>query len=123
MKVLCVDDDRVNCEMQQRLLQYAGYEAFCCHDGADAMEVIERLKPEVILLDLCMPQMDGFAVAEELLHNPDMRPRCLIAITGLATPDAQEKAQSMGFNHYLLKPVEWSKLSAILEHAYVSAPH
>lgn len=116
MRVLVVDDDRSNCLVQVRLLEIAGYEAFCCHDGADAMEVIERLRPDVILLDLCMPQMDGFAVVEELNHNFDMRPKCLIAVTGLTTEEAKHKASELGFDYYLLKPVEWSRLSSILQH-------
>ena len=115
MRVLVVDDDRSTCLMQSRLLELAGYEAFCCHDGADAMEVIERLRPDVILLDLCMPQMDGFAVAEELNDNPDMRPRCLIAATSLVREEAKQKASELGFDHYLLKPVDWPQLSSILE--------
>lgn len=117
MQILVVEDDRSTRELQKRLLQKSGYEASYCYNGVDAMELIERPRPDVILLDILLPQMDGFAVAEVLKHNSELRPQCLISVTGLVQDRAKQKAAELGFDHCLLQPVEWPKLSAILQEA------
>jgi CheY-like chemotaxis protein len=79
------------------------------------MEMIERLRPDVVLLDLSMPQMTGYDIAEELLQNSDLKPRCLIAVTGYGQQDDRAKTALAGFDYHLLKPIVWEELETILE--------
>lgn len=115
MRVLVADDDRGNVELQFRLLQREGYNVIpCCH-GPDVMELVERLRPDALLLDLAMPDVSGYDIAEELQFNPDLRPRCLIAITGYGRESDRAKSAAAGFDYHLVKPVVWEELKAILK--------
>lgn len=115
MRVLVADDDRGNVELQVRLLQREGHHAFRCYHGADVMEMVERLRPDVLLLDLAMPDLSGYEIAEELRLNPDLRPECVIAVTGYDRDSDRARTAEAGFDHHLVKPVSWDQLQAVLE--------
>lgn len=114
LRVLVVDDDSAMTESYSLLLNACGFESHVCVHGVEAMEMIERLRPHVVLLDLSMPGLDGFGVAEELQHNPDLRPILLIANTGYGDEAHRLKKAAAGFDHHLVKPVHWDDLRTIL---------
>jgi CheY-like chemotaxis protein len=76
--------------------------------------LVELYRPEVLLLDLAMPTMNGFDVAMELQKNPDLRPKLLIAITGYGDQAAREMTTQAGFDFHLVKPVKLAKLLTLL---------
>ena len=117
MQILVVDNDRDTSLSLVRLLRQLGYAAEGCTESSEALEMIERLRPAVIMLDLAMPTITGLDIAEELQHNPDLRPRLLIAVTGYESAELRAKTRALGFDHYFLKPLELPRLRGVIETA------
>jgi CheY-like chemotaxis protein len=69
------------------------------------MDMVERLRPEIIVLDLTMPGMSGFDIAEEITHNTDLRPKPLIAVTADGSESSREKTAQHGFDRHFVKPI------------------
>ena len=82
LRVLVVDDDTDHATSLAIMLGEYGYDSHVCLQAMDCMEAVERLRPHVILLDLAMPGMTGFDIAQEIQENPDLRPARLVAVTG-----------------------------------------
>ena len=82
LRVLVVDDDSDHATSLAILLCEHGCDTHVCLHARDCMEAVERLRPQIILLDLAMPGMTGFDIAQEIQDNPDLRPRHLVAVTG-----------------------------------------
>jgi CheY-like chemotaxis protein len=102
---LLVDDDRAQTFLLAKLVSRAGYEPVECHYARDCMEMVERLHPEVIVLDLTMPGMTGFDIADEISHNPDLRPKRLIAVTADGSDVARRLTAEHGFDFHFVKPI------------------
>jgi CheY-like chemotaxis protein len=117
VRVLVVDDDADHANTLGILLGEHGYTTYVCLDAKECMAVVERLRPQVILLDLSMPGMSGFDVAYEMQHNLDLRPARLVAVTGHGQDSDRQKTKLCGFDHHLLKPVDFQDLEAILRTA------
>jgi two-component system, OmpR family, response regulator len=117
LRVLVVDDDSDHASSLAALLTDYGYDAHVCLHAKDCMDAVERLRPQVILLDLAMPGMTGFDIAYEIHHNPDLRPARLVAVTGHGQESDRQQTKTWGFDHHLLKPVDWQDLEAILKTA------
>jgi CheY-like chemotaxis protein len=115
MTILIVDDDHDTVATLAMLLRRAGCYVIECEKGKEAMALIEQHKPTHVLLDLAMPGMDGFAIADELSHNPDLRPQKLIALSGYGDERMRERTSEAGFDCHLLKPVEFSELLAAMQ--------
>lgn len=115
IKVLVVDDEGDTVATQILLLRQSNYEAMGCTYAKDVMALIEEHRPEAVLLDLSMPGLSGFDIAEELSHHPDLKPRCLIAVTGYGQESDRKKTTATGFDYHLLKPLEWKALRTILD--------
>lgn len=114
MRVLVVDDQVVLVKALASVLRQWGFEVLECSDSADCLDMIERLRPDVVLLDLLMPQMSGFDIAAEMRRNPDLRPSRLIAVTGHDTPEHRQKTHALGFDFHLAKPIDLQMLRAAL---------
>jgi CheY-like chemotaxis protein len=119
MPILIADDDADTVTTQALLLRSRGYEVLTCVHGNDVMPMVEEHHPRALLLDLSMPQMNGFDVAQELHDNPDLRPQLLVAITGYGDDKTKERTAAAGFDYHLLKPVNIEELAAILDRALV----
>lgn len=104
-RVLVVDDNRDAADMLGVLLELFGCEVRVCYDGATALAVAGSFRPEVCLLDLCMPGMDGYALAGRVRAAlPDSAIR-LAAVTALGGEDARRRSAAAGFDVHLVKPV------------------
>lgn len=114
MRILVVDDQPVQVVVLGKLLRTWGFEVYECTDSQNCMEMVERLHPDVILLDLVMPLMNGFDIADEIQQNPDLRPLGLIAITARGTARDREETLAHGFDYHLVKPVESQELQSLL---------
>lgn len=117
LSILRVDDSADTVETSAALLRLFGYEVRTARSGAEALALLDGWQPEVALLDLRMPGMDGYELARCLCERPGGRP-LLIAITGACTRADRERAEAAGFDHYLMKPVDPDALTGLLrDHA------
>ena len=105
IKVLIADDEQETLSIMARKVQMEGYEVVTARDGLEAWEMIVKESPDVILLDLVMPQMDGFTVLKNLRENPPSQKwQPVIIISGLNELEDMQKGFSLEADHYLTKP-------------------
>lgn len=115
--VLIVDDNEDALELLAELLRSHGYETRTAHDGPTALELLDQFTPDVAILDIGLPVMDGFELARRVRDRPDLRSIRLIALTGYGQPSDRERASKAGFDFHLVKPVDIDRLAALLEAA------
>lgn len=113
-RVLVVDDNRDAVTSLAMLLKMLGSEVKVANDGATALSFLEDYQPNVILLDLGMPNMDGYEVARRIRESPQTERIILIALTGWGQEDARQRTQAAGFDQHLVKPASVTQLQAIL---------
>ena len=114
-KVLIAEDNPVNRELLRELLENRGYEVEEACDGEEALEMVERGRPDVLLLDLGMPKLDGFGVVRKLRENPQLAALPVMAVTAYAMRGDREKVLEAGFDGYLSKPINAVLLAEELE--------
>lgn len=119
--VLVVDDDEGLLETLHDLLEMEGYSVVVAHNGSEALEKLETVRPAVILLDLRMPRMDGATFAREVHQRGNLRSLYIIVMT--ANLDAQKTAAAIGANDFLAKPFDVDELLGKIEHALHYAIH
>jgi signal transduction histidine kinase/DNA-binding response OmpR family regulator len=113
-KVLVVDDHPDVTRSLARLLRLSGHEVRTAEDGAGALAEVERFRPEVVLLDIGLPGMDGYQVARAIRKLPHTESLVLVALTGYGQADDRRRSHEAGFDHHLVKPVDADALSAVL---------
>jgi len=113
LRVLVVDDNVDSAEMLQVLLGAMGHHIELAHDGRSALALVATLHPQVVLLDIGLPDMDGYEVARQIRarHAEPMR---LIALTGWGQDEVRQKAREAGFDHHLIKPTDPEVLERLL---------
>jgi CheY-like chemotaxis protein len=116
-RVLIVDDNADAAEMLTALLQALGYETALANDGAAALEVARGFAPQIALLDIGLPIMDGYELARRLRQLDACRETLLVAVSGYGQPSDRERSRLAGFAHHLVKPVELATLTSLLESA------
>jgi CheY-like chemotaxis protein len=115
IKVLIAEDNAVNRELLRELLEARGYEVLEACDGQEALHMIEQTQPEVLLLDIGMPVLDGFAVVRRIRENPRLALLPVVAVTAYAMRGDREKILNSGFDGYLSKPLNPSALTEELD--------
>jgi CheY-like chemotaxis protein len=113
-RVLIVDDDPLSRELLADCLQSLDVEIHQAHDGLEALDVIEEARPDLMLVDIQMPRMDGFALLKELRSRNDTRSIPIFAISAFAMAGDAERALARGFNQYITKPVSVGKLRKLV---------
>jgi PAS domain S-box-containing protein len=114
LRILVVDDNVDAAEMLAMYLEAAGHELLVEHKAIPALERALRERPDVCLLDLGLPDMDGNALAGRLRAQPELATATLIAVTGYGSERDKENALAAGFHHHLVKPVDTAALGALL---------
>ena len=114
LRVLVVDDNTDSAESMAMLLGLQGHETRTALDGPAALEAAQVFRPELILLDIGLPGMDGYEVARRLRTELHMDETVLIAMTGYGHEQDRREAQAAGFNHHLVKPVDPAALQRVL---------
>lgn len=104
-RVLLVEDNYDNYEMVRFLLERAGYTVIGARTGREAVTAAKEHKPDVILMDLSLPEMDGWEAAREIKNNPEIANIPLIALTAHTLPGDRKKALESGFDDYISKPI------------------
>jgi CheY-like chemotaxis protein len=112
--VLVVDDDRDSADSLSALLKLAGGKSSTAYDGTSALETIFAYRPDVVLLDLSMPGVNGFEVALQIRKYPELRKIMLIAVTGWGRNEDLRRSHQAGFDHHLVKPVDIDVLLRML---------
>ncbi len=114
-QVLIAEDNAVNRELLRELLEPCGYTVVEASNGKEALAMIERTQPDLLLLDISMPILDGFDAVRKIRENPRLSALPVIAITAYAMQGDREKILTSGFNGYLSKPVVSRSLAQELE--------
>jgi len=113
--VLVAEDNPVNCELLRELLETRGYSVIEAPDGQEALRMIEQSHPDIVLLDIGMPVLDGFAVIRKIRENPSLARLPVLAITAYAMRGDRESVMNAGFDGYLSKPINSSDVSNEIE--------
>lgn len=113
-RVLVVDDNRDSANSLGMLLRLMGAEVEVVYDGPSALDAVKRYRPAVVLLDLGMPGMDGYEVAQRIHEDHAFDETKLIALTGWGQEEDRRRVFSAGFDHHLVKPAELSVLKTLL---------
>jgi two-component system CheB/CheR fusion protein len=115
-RILIVDDNRDAAEALALFLGMAGHEVCTAYDGPAALEVARSYRPEVVLLDIGMPGMDGYEVARRLRREPGLENILLLALTGYGHEEERRRSREAAIDHHLVKPVDPEALNALLAH-------
>jgi PAS domain S-box-containing protein len=113
-RVLVVDDNRDSADSLAMLLEITGNKTYLAHDGVEAVEAIEKHRPEVVLLDIGLPGLDGHEVCRRVREQPWGKNIVVIALTGWGQEDDRRRSEEAGFNGHLVKPVDYDKLLELL---------
>lgn len=113
-RVLIADDNHDAAVSLSMLLQALGHETRIAHDGLEAVKEAEEFQPEVVLLDIAMPQLDGYGAAREIARRPWASSTRIIAVTGWDQPADRQRAREAGFHQHLVKPVDPDALQQII---------
>ncbi len=113
-RVLVVDDNRDAAESMTVLLEIWGHEVRIANDGPGALALAAEYQPDIVLLDIGLPGMDGYEVAKRLRERPGSKRMILVAVTGYGQDEDRRRAYDMGFDYHLTKPVEPAKLEGLL---------
>jgi PAS domain S-box-containing protein len=114
LRILVVDDNREVAVALARLLRLHGHETFTAHDGAAALEAAFMHRPDVALLDIGMPVLDGYETCRQLRQRPWAREMVVIAVTGWAQEEDRRRSRDAGFDGHLSKPAEYAELAALI---------
>jgi signal transduction histidine kinase/CheY-like chemotaxis protein len=114
VRALLVDDNADAADTLALLLRLWGHEVTVAHDGPAALRAAEAQRPEVCLLDIGLPGMDGYELARRLRARPGLARAVLVALTGWGQEEDRRRAREAGFDHHLVKPVELSALRELL---------
>jgi CheY-like chemotaxis protein/two-component sensor histidine kinase len=113
-RVLVVDDNVDAAASLGMLLKFLGTEVQVSNDGPAALAAVKSFKPDVVLLDIGMPGMDGFEVARRIREDRDNDNLVLIALTGWGQVEDRNRTQAAGFDHHLVKPADITALQTVL---------
>lgn len=115
LRILVVDDNRDAAKSLALLLELDGHQVQTAYDGPSALDAAWTMRPDVALLDIGLPGMDGYSVANAIRQSGELERSLLIAITGYGQSEAREKSLIAGFNEHLVKPVDIEILRKLLD--------
>jgi CheY-like chemotaxis protein len=116
LRILIVDDNRDAADMLATLLQFSGHETHMVHDGVEAVEATTTLQPDVILLDIGLPRLNGYEAARKIRERHDHPGRpLLVALTGWGQDEDRRRTEEAGFDAHLVKPVDEAALGKLLD--------
>jgi CheY-like chemotaxis protein len=113
-RVLVVDDNPAIVRTSAVLLQYAGFEVRTASNGHDALKIAREFQPQIVLLDLGLPGLDGYELARRFRADITLQMITLIAITAYGTEEDRHRAKMAGFDHHLVKPVHFYNLLPLI---------
>jgi len=121
-RVLVVDDNPDAAEALAEALRIGGYDVRTANDGVQALAIAASFRPDVALLDLGLPVMDGYELGERLRQAPETRGASLVALTGYGHAAHRERSRATGFDEHLVKPVDIATVHEVLRRLEASKP-
>lgn len=112
-RILLVDDNVDGANTLAKLLEMSGHEVQVAYDGPTGIQAAKTFSPDIVLLDIGLPGMDGYEVARRLREQPDLNQVPLIAVSGYAREEDRQRSQQAGFDYHLVKPLDPQSLSAL----------
>ncbi|HUQ30550.1 MAG TPA: response regulator [Pyrinomonadaceae bacterium] len=113
--VMVVEDFEDNRFMMRRLLEMSGYRVLEAINGEEAVELAHRERPQLILMDLSLPQLDGLAATRRIRQHAELREVPIVAVSAHDTADFHADALAAGCNDYVTKPIDFDQLEALLD--------
>ena len=121
MKILIVEDNETNLDMLSRRLTRLGFEIVAAHDGAAGVEATKRERPDLVLMDMSLPEIDGWEATRRIKADPETRAIKVIALTAHAMAEDRDRALAAGCDDYDTKPVYLTRLLAKIQACLGSA--
>ena len=112
--VLVVDDNHDVAESTAVLLRLAGCEVHLAHDGEEALRLVPRVRPDAVLLDIGLPRMNGYEVAERIRSDPENRDVLIVAVSGYGQQEHRLRSKQAGFDQHVVKPIDPNALAGLL---------
>jgi CheY-like chemotaxis protein len=113
-KILVVDDNRDSVESLAMLLKMLGHETYLAYDGLEAVQTAERIRPELILLDIGLPKLNGYEVCRKIREQEWSQATVIVALSGWGQEADRRKSEEAGFNHHMVKPLDYNLLMDVL---------
>jgi PAS domain S-box-containing protein len=113
-RILVVDDNVDTANGMARLLTFSGHEVRVAHNGEEALNLSRAYRPEVMLLDIGLPVMDGYELASALRREEWGKDSVLIAVSGYGEEQARDRSKEVGFNHHLVKPINFDTILTLI---------
>ena len=114
-RIVVADDNEDSAQSFAMLLSFSGHEVRIAHDGEEALDAMREFRPDIAFLDIGMPRLSGYEVAELVRAEPWGREMKLIAVTGWGQPDDKARARTAGFDQHLVKPIDPTDVDRLLD--------
>ena len=114
LRVLVVDDNHDVADSTASVMRMNGCEVHVAYDGKAAIESVQRLKPDAVLLDIGLPTFDGYLVAEHIRAQPDNEGTMLVAVSGYGQEQDRARSKSVGFDYHVVKPIDPAALASLI---------
>ncbi|MFQ5542121.1 MAG: response regulator [Candidatus Binatia bacterium] len=114
-RILLVEDNPATMEVMQQELEILGYDVAVARDGAEAVEMANSELPDLIIMDILMPKMDGSEATAQIRKNPKTQAIPILAATAKALPEDRERCLASGCNDYIAKPFSYKDLRDAIE--------
>lgn len=115
LRILIADDNRDSVESLGMLLRTSGYQVYLAHDGTEAVDVATAMQPDVVILDIGMPKLNGYDAAQRIREQSWATGALLIALTGWSQDQDRQRSMAAGFDYHMTKPVEADGLEKLLQ--------
>jgi len=114
LRVLVVDDNRDVADSTASVMRMNGCDVHVAYDGKAALEFVQRLRPDAVLLDIGLPTIDGYLVAEHIRAQPENRRTMIVAVSGYGQEQDRERSKSVGFDYHVVKPIDPTVLAGLV---------
>ena len=115
MRILLVEDHFDSAQLFTAILKKTGHEVRTVHSGRAGVLEAKSSNPEVIISDIGLPDLNGYELAKQVRAQEQFKTTLMIAITGYGQPEDVDQALAAGFDHHMLKPIDWDKLRRLLD--------
>jgi CheY-like chemotaxis protein len=122
-RILIADDNRDNADSLAMYLTIKGHDTSAVYDGEQAVAAAEAIRPDVVLLDIGMPKLDGYEVCRRIREQPWGRSALIVALTGWSPKQDEGRTEAAGFDRHMVKPVEPAALTRLLASLPGSGPN
>lgn len=119
--ILVVEDNERNRKLVRTILEFRGFEVVECEDGEPALQLAKDCKPQLVLMDIQLPKVDGITALKRLRADPETAAIPVLAVTASVTPGERDKVVAAGFNGYLGKPIDLLEFNAMVDRILAGA--